>query len=72
MLYKLNFCHFGKILFSLGCTFAAHREKKSFVPAFFFFLRSISITYLITLSLEKEIIVLEEKSGKSLEHLYEL
>ena len=36
--------------------FAVHREK-SFVPAF---LRSVLITYLITLSLEKEIIVLEK------------
>ena len=31
------------------------------------FLRSLSITYLITVSLEKEIIVLEKKSGKFLE-----
>ena len=41
---------------------AAHQEK-SFVPAF---LRSLMITYLITLSLEKEIIVLEEVWKKSL------
>ena len=39
--------------------FAAHHEK-IFVPAF---LRSLMITYLITSSLEKEIIVL----GRSLE-----
>ena len=37
--------------------------KKSFVPAFL--IRSLLITYLITLSLEKEIIVLE----KSLEEV---
>ena len=42
--------------------FAAHHEK-SFVPAF---LRSLMITYLITLSLEKEIIVLEKAWKKSL------
>ena len=34
---------------------------------FLLFLRSVLITYLITSSLEKEIIVLEKKSGKSLE-----
>ena len=42
--------------------FAVHREKKIFVPAF---LRSLMITYLITLSLEKEIIVLEKSLEKS-------
>ena len=40
--------------------FAVHREK-IFVPAF---LRSLMITYLITLSLEKEIIVLDESPEK--------
>ena len=40
--------------------FAVHREK-IFVPAF---LRSLMITYLITLSLEKEIIVLEKSPEK--------
>ena len=42
--------------------FALH-HKKSFVPAF---LRSLLITYLMTLSLEKEIIVLENSLEKAL------
>ena len=42
--------------------FAAHREK-IFVPAF---LSSLMITYLITLGLGKEIIVLEKVWKKSL------
>ena len=64
VLYKWNFCRFGQILFSIGCTFAAHYKKKlcSYV-----FLKSILITCVIILSLEKEIIVLGKKSGESLE-----
>ena len=50
---------FGKIVFTLARTFAVHREK-SVVSGF---LRSVLITYLMTSSLEKEIIVL----GKSVE-----
>ena len=50
---------FGQILFNLARLFAAHHEK-SFVSAFF------KVSYLITLGLEKEIIVLI-KAGKSLE-----
>ena len=53
---------FGQILSSLSVMFAAHHEK-IFVPAF---LGSLMITYLITSSLEKEIIVLEEVWKKSL------
>ena len=54
------FCPFGQILFNLAQTFATHHEK-SFVPVFFFFFfNSLFITHLITLSLEKEIIVLEK------------
>ena len=57
------FFRFGQILFNLVHTFSLHREKSLFLR----FLRSVLITYLITLSLEKEIIVLEKKSRKSLE-----
>ena len=46
-----------------GCGGAAHQEK----PLLLLVLRSLLIPYLITLSLEKEIFVLEKKSGKSLE-----
>ena len=46
-----------------GCGCAVHQEK-ALVPLF---LRSLLIPSLITLSLEKEIFVLEKKSGKSLE-----
>ena len=53
---------FGQIVFTLARTFAVHREK-GVVSSF---LRSVLITYLITSSLEKEIIVLEKKSRKSL------
>ena len=45
-----------QILFNLALTFAVHLEKTFFLH----FLRSVLITYLITLSLEKEIIVLEK------------
>ena len=65
VLHESHFFCFDQILLNLAhtSTFAAHHEK-SFVPAF---LRSLVITYLITLSLEKEIIsCLEKKSGKSL------
>ena len=55
----------GQILFNLACTFAAHHGK-GFVSSFF--LRSLLITHLITLSLEKEIIVLE----KSLEKVFRI
>ena len=56
------FFRFGQVLFNFAYTFAVH-HKKSFVPVF---LRSLLITYLIILSLEKEITGLE-KSGNSLE-----
>ena len=36
VLYKWNYRRFGQILFNLACTFAAHHEMKSFVPAVFF------------------------------------
>ena len=65
VLYERHFFCFDQILLNLAhtSTFAAHHEK-SFVPAF---LSSLLITYLITLSLEKEILnCLEKKSGKSL------
>ena len=54
------FC-FIQTLFNLTLTFAVHLEKTLFLR----FLRSALITYLITLSLEKEIIILEKKSGQS-------
>ena len=41
-------------------------EKALFLCSFVFFLKSLLITYLITLSVEKKYIVLE-KNGKSLE-----
>ena len=57
------FFRFGQILFNGVHTFSLHREKSLLVR----FLRSVLITYLITWSLGKEIIVLEKKSRKSLE-----
>ena len=56
VLYKWNF-HFDQILFNLARTFAVRCEK-SFV---------LLITYLITFSLEKEIIVWKKNMEKSLE-----
>ena len=58
------FFRFGQILFNLARMFAAQHEKKL---CSLLLLRSLLITYLITLSLEKEIIVLAKKSAKSLE-----
>jgi len=60
--WKRNIFCFGEILFHLACVFTAHHAK-SFVPAFFM---SVLITYLIMLSLEKEIIVLEKSLEKVL------
>ena len=54
------FFRFGQILFNLSRTFAVHWEK-GFVAAF---LRSVCITYLITSSLGKEMIVLEKSVEK--------
>ena len=51
------FC-FGQILFDFIRTFAVHHEKKLCSCV-------VLITYLITLSLEKEIIVLEKVWKKS-------
>ena len=51
---------FGQIVFTLARTFAVHREK-GVVSGF---LRSVLITYLITSSVEKEIIVLEKSPEK--------
>ena len=56
---EVFFYRFRQILFSFARTFAVHREK-GFVAAF---LRSVCITYLITSSLGKEIIVLENNFG---------
>ena len=58
VLDKWNLFCFIQILFNLTLTFAVHLEKTLFLR----FLRSALITYLITLSLEKEIIILEKKS----------
>ena len=55
-----SFC-FGQILFKLAHMFPAHHEKSFAVV----FLRCLLITYLITLSLEKKIIVLEKDWKKS-------
>ena len=52
-----SFFHAGQILFNLTCMFAVHHGK-SFVPSFFE--SSLLITYLITVSPEKEIIALEK------------
>ena len=53
------FFRFGQILFNLNRKFAAHHGR--FAEALFLpFLRSLLITYLITLSLDKEIIVFEK------------
>ena len=49
---------FCSVLFNLTRTFATHHER-SFVPVF---LRSLLITYLITLCLEKEVFVFGKKS----------
>ena len=59
---EVKFFSFGQILFHLNRMFAAHHERLA-VALILPFLRSLSITYLITLSLDKEIIVF----GKSLE-----
>ena len=59
VLDKWNLFCFVQILFNLTLMFAVHLEKTLFLR----FLRSVLITYLITLSLEKEIIILEKKSG---------
>ena len=56
-----SFC-FGQILFKLAHMFPAHHEKSFAVV----FLRCLLITYLITLSLEKKLL-LWKKTGKSLE-----
>ena len=53
------------MLFILAHTFAVHRVQ-SFVPAFFKVCFHL-ITYLIKSSLKKETIVLDKRSGKSLE-----
>ena len=54
---KVNFFfRFCQILFNLACMLTVHHEK-CFVPAL---LKSLLITFLIILSLEKEIIVLEK------------
>ena len=58
------FFRFGQILFNLARAFEAHHKENI---CFLRFLSSPLITYLIILCLEKEIIVLEKKSGRSLE-----
>ena len=58
---KWNIFRFGQIFFNLVHTLTAHHEKKLCSCI----LKSMLITYLITLSLEKEIIVLEKVSKKS-------
>ena len=65
---------FGQVLLNLTCMFAAHHQK-IFVPWFFkVFIDHLQMN-LITLSLEKEIIVLEKSLGKVLnfrsKNLYE-
>ena len=65
---------FGQVLLNLTCMFAAHHQK-IFVPWFFkVFIDHLQVN-LITLSLEKEIIVLEKSLGKVLnfgsKNLYE-
>ena len=59
VLDKWNLFCFIQILFNLTLMFAVHLEKTLFLH----FLRSVLMTYLITLSLEKEIIILEKKSA---------
>ena len=54
------FFRFGQIVFNLACT--SRKKFCSCVVCLFvcFFLKSLLIIYLITLSLEKEIIILEK------------
>ena len=61
---KWNIFRFGQILFNLVHTLTAHHEKKLCSCI----LKSILITYLITISLEKEIIVLEKSLEKVLSY----
>ena len=67
-LYKWNKFRFGQIILNLAHTVAA-RHEKSFDPVF---LKSLSITYLINLSLEKRMtkIVLAKKVWKKSWMLY--
>ena len=58
------FFRFGQILFNLARALKAHHKENL---CFLSFLSSPLITYLIILCLENEIIVLEKKSGRSLE-----
>ena len=55
ILSKWNLFCFGQIVFNFARTFAAHHKKKLCSCVFF---KSLLLTYLITLSLEKESIVL--------------
>ena len=61
---KWNIFRFGQFLFNLVHTLTAHHEKKLCSCI----LKSILITYLITISLEKEIIVLEKSLEKVLSY----
>ena len=54
---------FFQILFNLACMFAAHYEKKLCSCVF---LRSLLITYLVTVSLKKESIILVKSLEKVL------
>ena len=65
-MYKWIFFSFGQILFNLTCTFAAHHDQ-SFVLCF---LRYPMITYLITLSLEKKILIFVFKKNFGSKNLY--
>ena len=56
-MFSFFFCRFGQILFNLAHKFASW--KQALFPRF---LRTVLITYLITWSLEKEMIVLEKYS----------
>ena len=60
----MKYFRFGQILFNLVHILMAHHEKMLCSCI----LKSILITYLITLSLEKEIVVLEKSLEKILSY----
>ena len=69
------FFRFGQTLFDLARTFAVHHEKALLLRQFFKTVLRLFNAYLIILSLEKEIIVLEKSLEKVLKfgskNLYE-
>ena len=58
---EVKFFPFGEIFFNLTLKFGMHHKKALFLCC----LRSLLVTYMIILSLEKEVIVLEKIWKKS-------